>query len=121
MESPAYLDAIFSALHRFSEERKASQRWTKCALGTTDLNWRMTFLRAARAAHEAARRHLAEAASGVGPAPAAGSFEGDSAPPLAILSRRLVALEAELEEEEERLSNLETASLSSGEAPRWTA
>jgi hypothetical protein len=118
----AYLDAIFGGLQRFAEQRKTSQRWTACALGTSDRAWRLTFLHEARAAQSAARRLLANATAELGPPPPGIPDDADAAtlPPLVVLARRLCTLRDELELEDRRLSSLE-AECASREGPRWTA
>lgn len=118
----AYLDAIFGGLQRFAERRKAAQRWTACALGTSNRAWRLTFLREARAAQSAARRLLTTTADELGPPPPGIPDDADTAtlPPMVVLARRLCALRDELELEARRLSSLE-ADCASREGPRWTA
>ena len=109
VESPFYLDAIFGALQRFGEQRKASSQWLSCAQRTGEPRWRLAFLRAGRGSHEAARRSLDEVASGLVPFARRTTIDASAEPlaPLETLANRLSHLRAELDSEGRRLGGLE--------------
>jgi hypothetical protein len=90
------------------ERRKESKTWLACAQKSAG-TWRLTFLRAARKAHETARADLEQVLAWFGPI----SYDPprpepvESLPPLEALVARVAALREELEGDERSLQSLE--------------
>jgi hypothetical protein len=98
-----YLDALFAAIRAFAQELEASKRWLGRAEQTESQPWRLSFLRAARAAFERAPSRLAAVAeqlAALGPA--------ETLPaPLDRVHRNLGAMRADLAAHGERLYRVE--------------
>jgi hypothetical protein len=98
-----YLDALFAAIRAFAQELDASRRWLGRAEQTESQAWRLSFLRASRAAFERAPARLAAVAdqlAALGPA--------ESLPaPLDRVHRNLSAMRADLVAQGERLRSFE--------------
>lgn len=105
MTDVGYLDAIFVAIRAFTEKLVRSQQWLTHAEETTNRAWRLSFLREARRAYEAAGPHLGEIRERLGP-------PGEPSPhepsPLEQLQKSLVTMQSKLDEHERRLIALES-------------
>ena len=106
-----YLDAIFVAIRAFARELLRSQQWLSRAEATCDRAWRLTFLREARVACEAAHPYLGELRQRLGPP---GHERSPAEPdnvvsPLEQLQRNLVSMHEKYRAHEERLVSLEAS------------
>ena len=124
MNSPGtdYLDAIFGAIRAFARELLRSQQWLTRAEATTDRAWRLTFLREARVAYEAAHPYLGELRQHLGPpgherSPAQ---PDDVVSPLEQLQRNLTSMHEKYRAHEEKLMAAE-ASLALAAGPIGSA
>jgi hypothetical protein len=94
-----YLDAIFEAIRAFAQELEASRRWLLRAEQTDNQAWRLSFLRAARAAYERTEGRLEAVVARLA---ALGS--ADSLPaPLDRIHENLATMRADLDTHAERL------------------